>query len=556
MNVLDFIIKFGSRGDAKVVDAVSGIQKHLDAAGSAASRLSSSIGGELRDALMSLPGAQFFTNPIVALTAGIGTISSLGMQAEKTAKSFDVLVGSSSQASKMLSEINSYADNTLWSRMDATGAAQSLLAYSIPAEKVVDDLKMLGDISMGDKNRLSTLASVFGQISTAGKLLTQDYKQLLNVGFNPLNDLAQMTGKSMATLQDEMSKGKISFEMFEQAVAHATGEGGKYTGMIDSLAGTTSGTFEQMKGSFMATVLEIYNLIQPMVQTVLGGLNSVLTVIKNIIPAISSITPVLAGITAAVAAYNAVQLVSNGLLKGFTVAEGIHYMWLMLLEKAQWLLNAAMTANPIGIIIAAVAALVAAIVVCWRKFEGFRAVIKTVWDTVKGFGEIIKTYVVDRIQGIISGLGKMGEAIAKLFKGDFVGAWETAKDSAKSLLGVDAARKAAESTKNLAGGIKDNYNSRLASEKAAKENKVDSPRIPGVADSPKLGASAYGATASGQAETVTTGGTRNTSIKMTVAKFFDNVNVSIENASDTQELQDKVVECINRALEIALSAAR
>lgn len=281
MKLIDFIIKFASQGDASVVNAASKIQGSIESAEQAADRLSTTVGGKLKQAFMSLPGAEFFTNPIVAMTAGIGTVSTLGMQAEKTAKSFDVLVGSQDKARKMLDEINDYADNTLWSRMDSSEAAQSLLAYGVLAEKVVKDLKMLGDISLGDKNKMSTLATVFGQISTAGRLMTQDYRQLLNVGFNPLYDISQMTGKSMAQLQDEMSKGTITFEMFEQAVIHATSEGGKYNNMIGSLASTTSGKFEQVKGAFIASLLEVYNLIQPLVSAVLSGLNSVFNGVKE-----------------------------------------------------------------------------------------------------------------------------------------------------------------------------------------------------------------------------------------------------------------------------------
>lgn len=552
MKLIDFIIKFASQGDASVVNAASKIQGSIESAEKAADRLSTTVGGKLKQAFMSLPGAEFITNPIVAMTAGIGTVSTLGMQAEKTAKSFDVLVGSQDKAGKMLDEINDYADNTLWSRMDMSDAAQSLLAYSVPAEKVVKDLKMLGDISLGDKNKMSTLATVFGQISTAGRLMTQDYRQLLNVGFNPLYDISQMTGKSMAQLQDEMSKGTITFEMFEQAVVHATSEGGKYNNMIGSLASTTSGKFEQVKGAFIASLLEVYNLIQPLVSAVLSGLNSILTVLKNIIPHISNLIPVIGGLAAAVAAYNTVQMISNGILKGLTITEGIHYMWLLLVEKAQWLLNAAMSANPIGIVVAAIAALVAGLILAWKKFDGFRAAVKATWDTIKGFGEILKNFVIDRIQGLLTGIGKIGEAIGKLFKGDFSGAWESAKEGVKGITGVEAAQKAASASKNLLGGFKDTYNSRLEQEKSG----VSKPGIAGMVETPNMSPSAYGTGTTKSAESITTGGTRNTSINMTITKLIESFNVSMETAEDTNELQDRVTECINRALEIALSAAR
>lgn len=361
-----------------------------------------------------------------------------------------------------------------------------------------------------------------------------------------------MTGKSMAQLQDEMSKGTITFEMFEQAVIHATSEGGKYNNMIGSLASTTSGKFEQVKGAFIASLLEVYNLIQPLVSAVLSGLNSVLTVLKNVIPHISNLIPVIGGLAAAVAAYNTVQMISNGILKGLTITEGIHYMWLLLVEKAQWLLNAAMSANPIGLVVAAIAALVAGLILAWKKFDGFRAAVKATWDTIKGFGEILKNFVIDKIQGLLTGIGKIGEAIGKLFKGDFSGAWESAKEGVKGITGVEAAQKAASASKNLLGGFKDTYNSRLEQEKSG----VSKPGIAGMVETPDMSPSAYGTGTTKSAESITTGGTRNTSINMTITKLIESFNVSMETAEDTNELQDRVTECMNRALEIALSAAR
>jgi TP901 family phage tail tape measure protein len=114
----------------------------------------------------------------------------------------------------------------------------------------------------------------------------------------------------------------------------------------------------------------------------------------------------------------------------------------------QWLLNIAMNANPIGIIITVIAALVAAIVWAWNKFEGFRKVVMGVWEVMKGFGNILKDFVIDRIKGIISGLGAMGNAIAKLFSGDFSGAWESAKQGVQDLAGIGAAQNAFGSLKD------------------------------------------------------------------------------------------------------------
>jgi len=140
---------------------------------------------------------------------------------------------------------------------------------------------------------------------------------------------------------------------------------------------------------------------------------------------------------------------------------------------AQWLLNAAFIASPIGWIVLGIGALIAVTVICWKKFAGFRAVIKTVWDTVKGFGNILKEYVIDRIKGIISGLGAMGRAIGLLFKGKFAEAGKTALQGVKDLSGVTAAQNAVKKSVVLVQGIPNSFNRHLAIEQAAQKAKEE-----------------------------------------------------------------------------------
>ena len=75
-----------------------------------------------------------------------------------------------------------------------------------------------------------------------------------------------------------------------------------------------------------------------------------------------------------------------------------------------------MSANPIGLIVVGIVALVTAVVLCWQKFAGFRAFILTMWDTIKGFGNIIKQYVIDRITGLLEGVGAIGRGYWSLYE--------------------------------------------------------------------------------------------------------------------------------------------
>lgn len=552
MNIAQYIIDIAAQGDGQALSKIKSVQGGLDAADRSASRLSGRLTKSLGQAFRSIPGAEFIMNPVVALTAGIGVVSKLGMETEKTAVAFNVLVGNEDKAEKMLGEINKYADNTLWDRSTTQSAAQTMLGFGVSTETVVDDLKMLGDVAQGDKNRLQQLALVFGQISAAGKLQGQDLLQLINAGYNPLLDISAQTGKSVAQLKDDMSKGLVTFDMVRAAFQRATGEGGKFNNMTARIAETSYGAFEQLKGKLISTLLELYNVIQPFIIPVLNALGKGLDYIASVADWASQhlniLIPVFAGLAAGIAAYN---LATNAA----AIVTGIF-------SGAMKILNVVMSLNPVGLVVAGIAALTVAIVACWNKFAGFRAVIMTVWETVKGFGNILKQYVIDRITGIITGIGYVGEAIGKLFKGDFSGAWESAKAGASQIYGVGAAGTAVAAMRELAGGVSGRFSSNLEAERskqAAKNSISDPAAAAGAGAMAGTGAavgSGAGTSPSSTANAITTGGTRNTSIVLNIGKFFEDVNINNVEGRDFRELRDAVLESINRSLEIAVSASR
>lgn len=198
----------------------------------------------------------------------------------------------------------------------------------------------------------------------------------------------------------------------------------------------------------------------------LGALNMIIGTVFRSISGIIKAVQFFQIVLKSQAILNAVKY-----LKAFSLASKAQAVWTGIMTAAQWLWNAAMTANPIGLIIAGIAALVAIVIVCWKKFAAFRAVIKTVWDTMKGFGKILKDYVLDSIRGIISGLGSMGKAIGLLFHGKFSAAFDEAKKGVKVLSGYDAKMKAITRTKTLVTGITQKYTSTLTKEREAEKPK-------------------------------------------------------------------------------------
>lgn len=134
---------------------------------------------------------------------------------------------------------------------------------------------------------------------------------------------------------------------------------------------------------------------------------------------------------------------------------------------ATWAWTAALLANPITWVVAAIGALVAGVVLCWQNFAGFRAVILTVWDTVCGFGKAVWDFVVAPFKAAWEFLGGIGNAISTLFGGGSLE--EAGADVAKGFrdgvnTGLDGVKNAANGIADMAAGIGGNYDVHLTKE--------------------------------------------------------------------------------------------
>ena len=584
-SVLKFLIKLQADG-GNVLTVSRQTSNQLDEI----SRRARATGARLREAfsfsslkssLMSIPGMALLTNPYALAAGAVGAITKIGAEAEQTSVAFTTLVGSETKAKGMLDEIAKFAAASPFGKLDLTENAKTMLNFGVETGRVLPLLKQLGDISGGNKDRLQSLSLVLGQVSAAGKLQGQDNLQFINAGFNPLQELAKMTGKSYAELQDKMSKGQITFENVTQAIRHATGAGGKFFGMMDKQSQTAAGKFATVKDIVIQQAVDIYGKLQPLISKILDLLIKIVPVISSgIMKVIHGIEHVIdfvlrfkteIGYLAAVIGVAAVVFNAHAIaMTTYATIMGIVTAATKIWTAVQWLLNVAMSANPIGLIIIGIAALVAAVVYCWNKFAGFRAFILTMWDTLKGFGNIIKDYVINRFNEMLSGLGKLGEALRKLFMGDFKGAASAATEGFKKLSGAESAAKAVNGTKQLIGKVGGNYQAHLQNERnkdkkkqaAGSGNKISTPGLVGSTEAIVFGKEKPGKGKKGHkggrksAEEIATGGTRNTSINMHIGKFFDNINVYMNDKTDTAELERTILQSINRALAIATSTDR
>lgn len=249
--------------------------------------------------------------------------------------SFRTLLGNKEKADALFSQIRDFAVKTPLQLKDLSSAAQTLLSFNIEEAEIMPMLRAIGDISMGDTQKLQSLTLAFAQMSSTGKLMGQDLLQMINAGFNPLSVISEKTGKSIGVLKDEMSKGAISAEMVKQAFIDATAEGGKFHGMLEQQSQGIAGSISNLQGAVDDMMNDLGTAMQ---DTLVKGVNFATTLVKHY----ETIGKCLLGLVVAYGSYKAALLALVTVEKLVAFAENIRLI--MMFRKELGLLTAAQQA--------------------------------------------------------------------------------------------------------------------------------------------------------------------------------------------------------------------
>lgn len=215
--------------------------------------------------------------------------------------SFRTLLGSQEKASALIAEIKSYGTVTPYDTEGLAQAARLMLSYGMSSSKIMPTLQMLGDIAMGDKEKLQSLTLAFSQMSASGRVCKEDLNQMVDAGFNPLQIISEKTGKSIGELTDEVSKGAISVQDIEQAFIDATSEGGKFHNMVNNMSDSIAGKTAQMTDNWEAFKASIGGLLKP---AYLGAIQTTTSAIDAMTKAIERLKAIAGDVTVGDANYS------------------------------------------------------------------------------------------------------------------------------------------------------------------------------------------------------------------------------------------------------------
>lgn len=383
------------------------------------------LGGKLDG--VAKKGLNAFTTTVAAARTalvGLGTVGvKYNAEMEQYMSGFTTMLGSAEKATEHLNDLKKFAASTPFELSDLAQASTTLLAFGTDVNDITPDLKMLGDIALGNKEKFNSLALVFGQVSSQGKLTGGDLMQMVNAGFNPLLIMSEKSGKSMSELKDEMSKGQISFEMVADAMKTATSEGGQFYNAMEGQSQTLVGQWSTLSDNATSLLGDMFKPI-----------SDALT--NNVLPAINGAIESISESLSNGELQDGISKIAEGFANMATsIAEGLVEWLPKIIETFAWLMdnsefiaagitaigvalltlkvvntvskiggifkslfleiatgtpimkafNIVMGMNPYVLIAAAVIGLVAGFIYLWNTSEGFRNFSINMWESIKTF---------------------------------------------------------------------------------------------------------------------------------------------------------------------------
>ena len=358
--------------------------------------LQNNTGGRLRswfsEAMAGLPGLA--TNPLILAGAGLGMAIRTGMESDLQKTNITTLLkGDVEKAKALYAQLSDYGVKTPYDKAGLIEAQKTMMSFGLSSEFAFGKLKNIGDIAMGDAQKMKSLSLAFAQATSAGKLQGQDLMQMINAGFNPLQVISERTGESMAQLKERMSKGGISAKELAQAFEWATDKQGLFYQGAEKAGQTLSGKFNKMMDSITELALKVYEAISPILiplvdfmavvfESIGGGIGWLMQKFQEGNPIIWSIAGAVGIFTTALILHNTYTAIATA--------------WQNRLTWAVIKTNLAFLANPITLVITGVIALIAYCIVGvsgWGKawehtiqgmkyiWEAFILVYKAHWNT-------------------------------------------------------------------------------------------------------------------------------------------------------------------------------
>jgi hypothetical protein len=410
----------------RIISDAKGAQKGFDDATRSAGKFESGLGKASTVAAaglagMAVAGAKFAKQAAEDQASAAKLAKSL----KNTAKATDATVASVEDWITAQGKALGVADDQLRPAMATLATATGDVAKAQELSALAMDLAAAKGIPV--EQAASAIAKAYaGQTTAIGRLV-------------PGIDKAALASGDFAKVQEELA--------------------GIVGGQAAVAAGTAEGQMARLQLALSETAESIGAALLPIIEALLPKLQEAATWAQENSDTLLKLGAVVAGVAAgivtmnfALKAYRAAQAAVVAITK---IVRGVTLAW----QAAQWLLNIALTMNPIGLIIAAIAALVAGIVIAYKKSDTFRAIIDGLWGAiktaVKWVGDLIAKLKNIKWPEPPSWLKNAGSAVSGIFGRSAGGTTRSAPGMPRSAGGssTSSSRVSAGVTINILGAL-------------------------------------------------------------------------------------------------------
>jgi tape measure domain-containing protein len=385
--------------------------------------------------------ADLASNAIQSLVGSIKDLAGEAIDASDSMYKFEQTMGFAGYDSKTIEQaskdVKDYADKTVYNLDTIANTTAQLAANGVKDYTALTQAAgNLNAVAGGNSDTFNSVAMVLTQTAGAGKLTTENWNQLANAipgASGRLMDALKDAGAYTGDFREAMSKGEITADEFNDALLKLGSE------PVAVEAATSTATFEGAMGDLQATavsgLMDIYSAIGR--ENITKLINKISGLVKKIVPPIKAAIQwfidhlpeikialvALGTATAAYLAYTTAVTVMTQCWMALSVAQKA-------VTAAQAAMNAVMNLNPIGLIVAAIAGLVAAFVLLWNKSEAFREFWIELWDSIK---DTVST-AWDAITGFFSAAWEKIKAVFAPVGEFFTAIWDGIKSALKPFI--------------------------------------------------------------------------------------------------------------------------